>query len=51
MAKDFFVDNLETVKELSIDIYSFITDNTKCNANISNGRIDFSDGCYCELPQ
>ena len=46
MAKEIFVDNLETVKELSIEIYSFIIDNTKCNANICNGRIDFSDGCY-----
>ncbi len=46
MSKEIFINDLNKVKELSSEIYNFITDGTRCNADIPDGRIDFSDGSY-----
>ena len=46
MSNELFINDLNKVKELSSEVYDFITDKARCNVDIPNGRIDFSDGCY-----
>lgn len=46
MSKVLHINDLEKVKELSPEVYAFLTDGSKCNANIANGRVDITDECY-----
>lgn len=38
--------DIEKVKELSPEVYEFLTDREKCNDSTPNGRIDITDRCY-----
>ena len=38
--------DIEKVKELSPEVYEFLTNEDKCNSSIPDGRIDINDKCY-----
>ena len=38
--------DLEKIKELSQEVFEFITDKEKCNDSTPNGRVDITDKCY-----
>jgi len=46
MSKVLNINDIEKVKEISPEVYAFITDASKCNVNTENGRVDITDECY-----
>jgi len=40
------INDLEKVKEISPEVYAFLTDASKCNENTENGRVDITGECY-----
>ncbi|MBR1649591.1 MAG: YhcH/YjgK/YiaL family protein [Lachnospiraceae bacterium] len=46
MSKVLNINDLEKVKEISPEVYAFITDSSKCNVNTENGRVNITDECY-----
>ena len=46
MSKVLNINDLEKVKDISPEVYAFLTDSSKCNVNTANGRVDITDECY-----
>ncbi len=44
-------DEMQKVKELSEEIFAFISNPARCNENLEIGRIEFGNGCYAMVSE